>query len=131
MRRKTLAATLAAAAVALAATPALAEPPPISQPLFVITYRAGPAWKPGVPMNRQALGPHAAYWARMQAEGRAVGAGPMLDADGGMAIVRASDIAAARALVAADPAVTSGVFAAEMHPWEPRFGDGGPLRIRH
>ncbi|HEX5262978.1 MAG TPA: YciI family protein [Phenylobacterium sp.] len=128
MNRNTCIAILAAAM--LSATTGARAQPPADQPLFVFIYRAGPAWKPGVPMSRQGLGPHAAYMAKLQAEGRTVAAGPMLDADSGMMIVRAPNAEAARAIMAADPSVTSGIFVVEMHPWEPRFGDGG-LAIHH
>src|SRR5689334_23180978 len=58
--------------------------------VFAITYKPGPAWRPGAPMNRQALAPHAAYWTRLAREGRAIGAGPYLDIDGGMALILAA-----------------------------------------
>jgi uncharacterized protein YciI len=95
--------------------------------VFVIEYAPGPAWRTGVPMNRQALGPHAAYWTRLAREGRAIGAGPFLDIDGGMAMVSAASIEEARAVVAADPAITSGVFVAQLHPWSPRIRGPGEL----
>src|SRR5438128_6012086 len=74
-----------------------------TQPVFVITYSPGLAWRAGVPMNRQALGPHAAYWTRLAREGRAIAAGPYLDVDGGMAMINAANIDEVRAIVAADP----------------------------
>jgi uncharacterized protein YciI len=93
----------------------------VAQLVFVITYKPGPAWQPGVAMNRQALGPHAAYWARLARAGCAIGAGPFLDADGGMALITAASADEARAVIAADPAVTSGVFVVEFHQWSPRL----------
>lgn len=98
-----------------------------TQQVYVVTYKPGPAWRAGVPMNRQALGPHAAYWMRLAREGRCIGAGPYLDSDGGMALITASNDTEARAIVAADPAVTSGVFVAELHPWSPRIRGPGEL----
>ena len=95
--------------------------------VFAITYKPGPAWRPGAPMNRQALGPHAAYWTRLAREGRAIGAGPYLDIDGGMALILAANIEEARAVVAGDPAVTSGVFVGEVHAWSPRIRGPGEL----
>lgn len=106
---------------ALLATPAAAaEPAP--QPVFAIVFRPGPAWKPGLPMVKQDLRPHAAYYARLESEGRVVAAGGWVGVDGGMALVRAGDIEEARRILAADPAITSRVFEADLREWKPRFG---------
>jgi uncharacterized protein YciI len=59
--------------------------------------------------------------------GRAIAVGPYLDVDGGMAMATAANIEEARAIVAADPAVTSGVFVAALHPWSPRIRGAGEL----
>lgn len=100
---------------------------PTAQRVFLIEYKPGPAWQAGAPMSRQALGPHAAYWTRLAREGRAIGAGPYLDVDGGMAMINAAGMEEARAIVAADPAVTSGVFVGEVHAWSPRIRGAGEL----
>jgi uncharacterized protein YciI len=107
--------------------PAGAQTHVLMQQVFVIEYRPGPAWQAGVPMNRQALGPHAAYWTRLAREGRAIGAGPYLDVDGGMAMIIAASNEEARAIVAADPAVTNRVFVADLHAWSPRIRGAGDL----
>jgi uncharacterized protein YciI len=120
---KTLTAlTLAAALVAPAA---LAQTP---QPLFLFMYRPGPAWAAGKPMTQQKLAPHAAYIRELSKAGQVVAGGPWLDVDGGMAIVRAPDAEAAKAILAADPAITSGVFTAEIRTWSPLIDSGTPLR---
>jgi len=116
--------------IAACASPyAIAQTQTTSTPrqVFVITYSPGPAWQAGVPMNHQALGPHAAYWTRLAREGRAIGAGPFTDMDGGIAMINAADRAEAEAIVAADPAVTSGVFVGEVHGWSPRIRGAGEL----
>lgn len=95
--------------------------------LFVFLYRAGPAWKAGQPMEKQALGPHAAYIKGLLDQGRLVGGGRFEELDGGMAIVKASDQEEARKMLAVDPAVTSGVFAADLRAWTPRFRSPEPL----
>jgi uncharacterized protein YciI len=100
---------------------AQAAPEP-AQPLFAFIYRPGPAWKPGLPMAQQDLRPHAGYIARLAAEGRVVAAGGWASADGGMAVLRAADADEAARLLAADPAVTSGIFQADLRRWAPRFG---------
>lgn len=92
------------------------------QPLFAFIYRPGPAWKPGLPMAQQDLRAHGGYIARLAAEGRVVAAGGWSGADGGMAVLRAADADEAQRLLAADPAITGGVFQAELRRWSPRFG---------
>lgn len=92
------------------------------QPLFTVIYRPGPAWKPGLPMAQQDLRAHGGYIARLAAEGRVVAGGGWVGEDGGMALLRCADAEEAARLLAADPAVTTGVFAAELRRWSPRFG---------
>jgi uncharacterized protein YciI len=104
-----------------AALPASAAPEP-ARPLFAFIYRPGPAWKPGLPMAQQNLRAHAGYFAKLTAEGRVVAAGGWAGADGGMAVLRAADADEAARLLAADPAITEGVFEADLRRWTPRFG---------
>ena len=62
---------------------------------------------------------HAAYWQRAADKGEAVIVGPVLDPAGiwGLAIVEASDPAAASALTQHDPLIVSGEgFRYEIHP---------------
>ncbi|MGE0044214.1 MAG: YciI family protein [Hyphomonadaceae bacterium] len=95
--------------------------------LFVIRYRAGPAWREGLPMERQALGPHAHYYADLLADGRLVAGGRFVESETGMAILRLRTRAEAEAILAADPAIVSGVFAGELSEWRPRFQTSDPL----
>jgi hypothetical protein len=44
-----------------------------------------------------------------------------------MAIVMCADADEARAILAADPAITSGIFVAELKQWTPRFRTDEPL----
>ena len=94
--------------------------------LFVFIYRPGPAWRQGVPMQRQALRPHAEYHRQLFEQGRTFAAGGFVP-DGGMAIVRAADADEARALFASDPAIISGVFVGTVEQWRPRFRSNAPL----
>jgi uncharacterized protein YciI len=89
--------------------------------LFAIIYRPGPAWREGVAMRDQGLGPHARYMQELLDGGRLVAGGGFADDDGGMAIVRAAGLEAAKAILAADPAVTSGIFVGEIEEWRIRF----------
>jgi hypothetical protein len=111
-----------AAAFAVLATPALAQALAAAAPaLYVCIYKAGPAWQAGKPLSAQGLAPHGAYMKRLFDEGRLLAGGPITDADGGMAIVRAASMEDAKAVFAADPAVTAGIMAAEVHRWTPVF----------
>lgn len=92
------------------------------QPLFAFIYRPGPAWKPGLPMAQQDLRAHGGYIAKLANEGRVVAAGGWAGLDGGMAVLRAADEGEAARLLAADPAITSGIFQADLRRWAPRFG---------
>jgi hypothetical protein len=44
-----------------------------------------------------------------------------------LALIRAPNVEEARALLAADPAVTSGIMTCEILRWRPRFRTDGPL----
>lgn len=117
-------------ALLLAAAQTPASPAPATEhprQLFLFLYRPGPAWRAGVPMNQQDLRAHAAYHAQLQRDGRGFAGGGYVGEDGGMAIVRAATRAEAEAILAADPAIRNGVFAAELRQWTPRFHNERPL----
>lgn len=111
------------AALALATGMLIAQPAHAAAdaPLFAVIYRPGPAWKPGLPMAQQDLRAHGGYIARLAAEGRVVAGGGWVGVDGGMAVLRCADAEEAARLLA-DPAITSGVFQADLRRWSPRFG---------
>jgi len=119
-------------ALALAGAQPAPAPPPAPAPaqprqLFLFLFRPGPAWRAGVPMRQQDLRDHAAYHARLLREGRGFAGGGYVGEDGGLAIVRAADLAEAQAMLAADPAIRNGVFVAELRQWAPRFHSAAPL----
>ncbi|MBX3447615.1 MAG: hypothetical protein KF765_12750 [Parvibaculaceae bacterium] len=95
--------------------------------LFAFIYRPGPAWIEGKPMQEQALGPHVGFMQRLKDEGRLLVAGPLLETNGGIAVIRAADKQEADGLLASDPAVTSGIFLADAHTWHLAFGAGTPV----
>lgn len=126
--RRTLA--LALAALALTAAPAVSaqtapppdEPPAAAQQLFAVIYRPGPSWLPGQPMAAQpGMREHFVYIRDLHARGVIVLAGPRGD-DGGLVLVRAVTLGEAQAVMAADPAVTSGLFVGEVGAFVARFG---------
>ncbi len=98
-----------------------------SRQLFLFLFTPGAAWREGVPMHRQDLRAHAAYHDRLVSEGRGFAGGGYVGMDGGLAIVRAADRAEAEVILAGDPAILNGVFAAELREWRPRFHSAAPL----
>lgn len=119
--RAVLAASLLAGAITAAATrEPQQQPAAATRPLFAIVYRAGPAWKPGVPMKDQGLRDHFYYVKALHERGDIVYAGAM-GPDGGLMIFHAGDQTAAEAIMANDPAVKTGVFLADVRRYTPRF----------
>ncbi|MDP3747065.1 MAG: YciI family protein [Phenylobacterium sp.] len=127
---------LAASILALAATPAMAQPatPATIPTIYVIHYKTGPAWLVGKPLRDQPMGPHGAYMRKLFAEGRMLAAGPTVDAegavplvDGGVILLRAASLDEAKAVMAADPAITAGLFVGEVRTWRVAFSKGEPL----
>ena len=95
--------------------------------IFLFLYRPGPAWRAERPMREQDLRAHGVYHARLLREGRGFAGGGYVGEDGGLAIVRAASLEEARAMLAADPAIQSGVFVAKLRQWAPRFHNDRPL----
>lgn len=100
--------------------------PEATKRLFVITYSAGPAWKPGQPFEQQGLTPHFYYWRDLFAAGDIFAAGPLGTQDG-LVIFHAADQAAADRLIADDPAVAGGILVGVARPYSPPFLSPGPL----
>lgn len=125
MIRAVLAASLLTAGAAMAASPAPQEQPAAAgRPLFAIVYRAGPAWKSGVPMKDQGLRDHFYYVKALHEHGDIVYAGAM-GPDGGLMLIHAADQTAADAIAANDPAVKTGIFIGEVRRYTPRFVGAG------
>jgi uncharacterized protein YciI len=104
-----------------ATPPAVASPAPPAvpmraAPLYLIVYRAGPAWKADAPPNDQ-LRDHGRYMFGLYQKKALRMGGPFTDTTGGAALIEAASLADARAVVDADPAVTSKLFVAEVHSW--------------
>jgi uncharacterized protein YciI len=108
-------------------TPASTAPAQGASNLFVVIYRPGSSWQRGRPMSEQGLLPHGRYYRGLFDDGRLFAGGGFTGSDGGMAILKVADMDAARAIVAADPAVTSGIFVAQLEQWRPRFQVTEPL----
>ena len=85
---------------------------------FLVIYRPGPAWLAGKPVSEQPLKEHGKYMLGLYIKGSMKLAGPLTDNAGGAVVLDVADEAQAKAIVAEDPAVKSGIFVYEMHPWE-------------
>jgi uncharacterized protein YciI len=127
-RRTALFAVIVLALSAACASAQTGAPQPAAGvQLYLFQYSPGPAWRDGVPMREQGLAPHGAYMQRLMEEGRLFAGGGYASDDGGMAIITAANMDEARAILAADPAITSGIFVAQLRHWRPRFRSDRPL----
>jgi uncharacterized protein YciI len=85
---------------------------------YLVLYRPGPAWLTGKSVMEQPLKEHGKYMLSLYIKGSMKLAGPLTDNAGGAVLLEVSNEAEAKAIVANDPAVKSGVFEYEMHPWK-------------
>ena len=85
---------------------------------YLVIYRPGPAWLAGKSVLEQPLKEHGNYMLSLYIKGSMKLAGPFTDDAGGAVLLAVADELEAKAIVAADPAVKSGIFVYEMHPWK-------------
>ncbi|MBS0275280.1 MAG: hypothetical protein JSR55_13045 [Proteobacteria bacterium] len=107
-----------------ASLPASAQDAANPQSFFVLVYSQGPSWKPGTPMAKQRLGKHLAYMLSLRDTHKLFLAGPLKDANGGLILLRAKSIDDAKAIMAHDPAIMTGVFVGNAHAWEAPIDSG-------
>lgn len=110
------------------AAPDAATKAPTTAKLFAIVYEPGPVWKRGLPLAEQNLGEHGQYMRRLAADGVLILAGPLMTSEGGLVILRADDLQAARALMDADPAVRKGQFVGTVSEWRPAIDPAARLK---
>jgi uncharacterized protein YciI len=91
---------------------------PTTKATYLVLYRPGPAWLTGKSVMEQPLKEHGKYMLSLYIKGSMKLAGPLTDNAGGAVLLEVSDEAEAKAIVANDPAVKSGIFVYEMHPWK-------------
>jgi uncharacterized protein YciI len=92
--------------------------PPGAAPLrtFAVSFRAGPSWNPAqAPSEQKHFADHSANLRKLRQEGRIVLGGRFGEV--GLVLLRARSEEEARALLAADPALAAGIFAAQVEPW--------------
>jgi len=107
--------------LALTAGAQQADSSPTSKPAakstFLVVYKPGPKWLTGKPLAEQPLREHGQYMLSLYSKGDLKIAGPFKDDSGGALVLNVADEAAAKSIVVNDPAVVTGVFVYELHPW--------------
>lgn len=87
--------------------------------IYLVVYLPGPGWIQGKTMQEQPpLKEHGRYMLQLYRQDVLQFAGRFGDNIGGAMVFRAKDDTEASAIVAADPAVTSGMFAHQLRAWE-------------
>ncbi len=84
---------------------------------FVGIYARGPKWLVGKTVLEQPLEAHFTYMEGLQNSRVLVLGGPFKDDEGALAIITAPNLAQARLIFAADPAVIQEIFRFSVHPW--------------
>ncbi|MCD6326057.1 hypothetical protein J7M28_00675 [bacterium] len=79
-------------------------------------YAKGPKWRDGALIEDE-ISAHKAYQLENYERGKLIMGGPFLDEAVGMAIFEVHSIEEAEIMIEQDPAVSSGVYTAEIHPW--------------
>jgi uncharacterized protein YciI len=82
------------------------------RPLFLVMLKRRPVVDPA------AVVAHRAFLDALRAEGVLERSGPFADKSGGAYLIHADDLAAAQAVVARDPASTSGGWDITIHEWQ-------------
>ena len=85
---------------------------------YLVLYRPGPKWLTGKSVMEQPLKDHGKYMLSLYIKGSMKLAGPLTDNAGGAVLLEVGNEAEAKAIVTNDPAVRSGIFVYEMHPWK-------------
>jgi uncharacterized protein YciI len=94
------------------------KPQTATKATYLVIYRPGPAWLTGKSVMEQPLKEHGKYMLSLYIKGSMKAAGPLTDNASGAVLLDVSNEAEARAIVANDPAVQSGIFVYEMHQWK-------------
>ena len=93
------------------------EPATSDKKTFLVIYRPGPNWVEGKPVTAQTPKEHGKYMLSLFQKGTLKFAGPFTDDAGGAVVLEVADDSEAQSIAAEDPAVKTGVFLYEIHPW--------------
>jgi hypothetical protein len=89
-------------------------PPPPK--LFAIVFRTGPAWDSAKPPGQQPfMKEHSQNLGSLRKADKIALGGRFGEL--GLVVVRAADLAEARAMLDGDPSIAAGVFQADVHAW--------------
>lgn len=112
-----IAASFIAAACQTSGQPAdTSQAPAKAEPTYLVVYRQGASWPADV-AQPEPLREHFRYLLTLYRSGALRLAGPFGSERGGAAVFTASDDAAARAIIQADPAVKAQIFDFELRRW--------------
>ena len=98
-----------------------AQEAPTSSSHFVIVLERGPNWLPGKTVSQQPLREHGRYLQRLMANGELVLAGPFLDDQGGLILLKAANLSEAQQIANEDPAIQKGILRPTVHPFRIAF----------
>lgn len=85
---------------------------------YVIDYRAGENWIPGIPYFKQDLSKHVDYMAYLHQAGLMLIGGPYTnETSGGMTILMVNSMKEAEEILRNDPAIINGVYSATIKEW--------------
>ena len=88
---------------------------------FAVVLERGPNWLAGKTASQQPLGEHGRYLQHLMVSGKLVLAGPFLDDQGGLVLLKAADLAEAQQIASGDPAVRNGILKPTVHPFSIAF----------
>ena len=117
--KSALLALIIALAMLSQAESSASEPVASPKSTYLLIYRPGPAWPKGKPVSELPLREHGKYMLSLYSKGLMKLAGPLTDNAGGAVVLEVSSESEAKEIVANDPAVKSGIFIHEIHPWAP------------
>ncbi|WP_116807918.1 YciI family protein [Steroidobacter cummioxidans] len=106
-----------------------AEQAPPKASLYLAMYRPGPAWIEGQPTASQPLREHGRYILQLHLQGKLRLAGGFPE-DGGAAVFEAESDAIAQSIIAADPAVTTGLMECTLRRWNVQDWDAIARRVK-
>jgi uncharacterized protein len=88
---------------------------------FVIVLERGPNWLPEKSASQQPLLEHGRYLQHLMEIGKLVVAGPFLDDQGGLILLKAANLAEAQQIAGEDPASRNGILRPTVHPFTIAF----------
>ena len=98
-----------------------AQEAPTSSSHFVIVLERGPNWLLGKTVSQQPLREHGRYLQRLMEIGKLLLAGPFLDDQGGLILLKAANLSEAQQIASEDPAIQKGILRPTVHPFRIAF----------